>query len=540
MKHIDATVLKRGLKSAYERLDHHKEEINSLNVFPVPDGDTGTNMSLTMKSAIQSIDEAPMTVEGIAKALGSGSLMGARGNSGVILSQLCRGFAQAAKGKSLLLTSDLAEIFESARAKAYKAVMQPTEGTILTIARAMSEYAQANPNEEDVVAFLKGVLEHANRTLQKTPEMLKELKEAGVVDAGGQGLVYLLAGFIEGISGEDLSALLERSKVTGTAAERMSHGGEAAAKNDRAFYVEFTVTGMERERMQRHLEKYGVMQSVQPMSEGLRVEAFADDPLKLLESQARHGELLDVHFTKARTHQDEVLTSLASSASSQPVEITKDVGFVAVCAGEGFARLFKDLMVDEVVVGGQTMNPSTRDLYEASERVPAHTVFILPNNKNIIMAAEQVKELSSKQIYVISSRSMPEGITALFQFDPSTGEADNFRTMEESLQTVLTGSVTYAVRDSEVNGVAIKSGEPIGLLNGKIIVSGKTPEVLVEELIEQSLESEHTLLTIYTGEGATDDGIAQLEKQIATRWPDLECAVTDGGQPLYQYIFSIE
>ncbi|MDD7593653.1 MAG: DAK2 domain-containing protein [Peptoniphilaceae bacterium] len=540
MKHIDATALKKGFRGAFARLDRHKEEINALNVFPVPDGDTGTNMSLTMKSAIQAIEEAPDTIEGVMKALGSGSLMGARGNSGVILSQLCRGFQQATKGKTLLVAGDLGLMFEAARAKAYKAVMQPTEGTILTIARAMSEYASANPNEEDVIAFLKGVLEHANRTLQQTPEMLKELKDAGVVDAGGQGLVYLLAGFIEGLSGEDVSDLLDRSKVTTSVPERMEAGRAAAEKNQMAYYVEFTIRDVERKRMQRHLEKYGVMQGVQPAADGLHVEAYTDEPLKLLESQARRGDLIDVHFAKARAHLQAEVVAEDANAVVAPQEVTKDAGFVAVCTGEGFAQLFKDLMVDEVVVGGQTMNPSTRDLFEATERVPAKSVFILPNNKNIIMAAEQVQELSSKAIYVIASRSMPEGITALFQFDATASDAQNVQAMEESLQTVITGSVTYAVRDSEMNGLHIQAGAPIGMVNGKIVACGKTPEALVEQLIGETIESEHTLLTVYTGEGATQDGVESLQKAIAMCWPELECEVAEGGQPLYPYIFSIE
>ena len=545
VERVEATTFREGLLQACRVLDAHKEEVNALNVFPVPDGDTGTNMSLTMQSAAEAVSKAPEDIEAMAKALGNGSLMGARGNSGVILSQLCRGLAQSLKGKEVILLSDIAEALESARAKAYKAVMQPTEGTILTIARAMSEFAVQNQHEySDIVAFLKDILCHANHVLQQTPDMLAELKEAGVVDAGGQGLIYLLCGFVEHLSGEDLHSLLEQSKTQSPQVETTSQGRVQALKTEKAFFVSFQIENIERDRMLRHLEHYGVLESIKETQNGFFVEAYTDAPVKLITSQDKRGDLKEIHVLSTREHalrQSEQKES--PNKTLEPVHQGKALsryGFVAVCMGEGFCSLFRDMMVNEIVSGGQTMNPSTKDLLDAVERVPAETVFILPNNKNIILAAEQVHELTEKNVVVIPTRSMPEGIMALFNFDDTADAKSNERRMTTSLEEILTGQVTYAVRDSEVNGVSVKTGDRIGLLNGEIVLTDAQDEVLVERLIEAYQKPEHTLITIYVGHDADADKAQKLSDTLALRWPDCEVECIHGGQPVYSYIFSME
>lgn len=545
VERVEAKTFRDGLLQACRLLDAHKEEVNALNVFPVPDGDTGTNMSLTMKSAADAVSKAPESIEAMAKALGNGSLMGARGNSGVILSQLCRGLAQSLKGKEVILLSDIADALESARAKAYKAVMQPTEGTILTIARAMSEFALENQHEySDIVAFLKDILRHANHVLQQTPEMLFELKEAGVVDAGGQGLVYLLCGFVECLSGENLQALLEQSKTHSPQVEASVQGREHALKTEKAFFVSFAIENIERERMIRHLEHYGVAEKINETKNGFFVEAYTDTPVKLIVSQDKRGDLTEIHVLSTREHtlrqSEEKETTVLPTKPEPKIEALSRYGFVSVCMGDGFCSLFRDMMVNEVVSGGQTMNPSTKDLLDAVERVPAETVFILPNNKNIILAAEQVHELTEKKVVVIPTRTMPEGVMALFNFDDTADAQSNAEQMTQSLQDITTGQVTYAVRDTEVNGLTMKTGDRIGLINGEIVLTDDQDETLVERLVEAYRKPEHTLITVYVGHDADADKAQKLNEKLASRWPECEVEFIHGDQPVYTYIFSME
>lgn len=545
VERMEATVFREGLLQACRLLDEHKEEVNALNVFPVPDGDTGTNMSLTMKSAAEAVSNAPESIQAMAKALGNGSLMGARGNSGVILSQLCRGLAQSLKGKEVILLSDMADALESARAKAYKAVMQPTEGTILTVARAMSEFAIQNQHEySDIVAFLKDILRYANHVLQQTPDMLAELKEAGVVDAGGQGLVYLFCGFVQALSGEDLHTLLEQSKTQLPQVESTARGREQALKTEKAYFVSFRINNIERERLLRHLEHYGVLESISETEDGFFVEAYSDVPVKLINSQDKRGDLTEIHVISTRRHallqsEKEEKQANVFEPISKPQTLSR-FGFVAVCMGEGFRSLFRDMMVNEVVSGGQTMNPSTKDLLDAVERVPAETVFILPNNKNIILAAEQVHELTEKKVVVIPTRSMPEGVMALFHFDDTADAEVNKEQMTGSLREVMTGQVTYAVRDTEMNGLTMKAGDRIGLMNGEIVLTDTQDESLVERLVETYRKPDHTLITVYVGKDADPNKAQELHDVLTSRFADCEVEFLHGDQPVYTYIFSLE
>lgn len=542
MQRITAKTLKVALQHAYQSLDAHKEEVNSLNVFPVPDGDTGTNMTLTMEAAVQALDRAPEEIEAMAKALGQGSLMGARGNSGVILSQLCRGFASSVKGKESLDGKDIADLLEAARQKAYKAVMKPTEGTILTVSRAMSEFANANYSKyDDLVLFLKDLLRHANHVLQQTPDMLAELKEAGVVDSGGQGLVYLALGFVEGLTGEDLSDLLESSKTVpprSQAAQALLEEEEA----DYAYFVEFTISGIEKDRMLRHLAHYGKLKELQERGQRFRVEAYSDSPIRLLASQDKRGQLEEVHVLRATQQINRTMNDPAYGASSEEEATpkTKDFGFVAVCAGQGFAHIFQELGVDQLVEGGQTMNPSTRDLWEASEKIPAKTIFILPNNKNIILAADQVGQLSDKEIIVLPTKSMPEGIAAIIQFMATASAQENKKAMLEAMESITTGQVTYAIRDTEINGLRIHKGDQIGLVGGDIVASGKDAKKVLGKLLEKYITDDHSLLAIYLGADCRESDQKDLEERIRSDWPQLEVEISRGDQPVYSYIFSLE
>lgn len=545
MNQMDGALLKRCITTAYKKLEEHKEEVNTLNVFPVPDGDTGTNMALTIKSAVDRVSSSSDQISDVGRALGNGSLMGARGNSGVILSQLCRGIADSLKEKETIQLSDVAGIFNLATEKAYKAVMKPTEGTILTVARSMSDFAQANQaHYQDLESFLKDVLSHANHVLQQTPEMLKELKEAGVVDAGGQGLIFLLAGFTEELCGESLDVLLEESKNRVIHQGLTEEGKEASRKNAKAFYVSAKVSGMDRDRALRHLTKYALVQGMLEKGENLEMELYTDTPQKVLDSLMRHSRLLEFQTSSGKDHPvsvEPVLTEtpVVSEKSTKDTSLVP-FGFVTVSLGKGFDSIFQDLMVNEIVSGGQTMNPSTADLLEAVDRVPANTVFLLPNNKNIIMAAEQVDQLTEKEVIVIPSRSIPQGITALFNFDEGLTAEENRAQMTESLSTVITGQITHAVRDTSVHGITIHTGDVLGLIDGEIVGAGQDAITMLQELLSDRVTSDTSLITIYAGEGADKKETEKFLDRLRKKWPVVDVEFADGGQPLYPYIFSIE
>lgn len=541
MLKIQAKDLKLAIKAAADKLTSFKDPVNALNVFPVPDGDTGTNMSLTMQSAADAVMAAPDDVEKIAKALGNGSLMGARGNSGVILSQLCRGIAGALKGKKEITSSDLPTILEAAKNKAYKAVMKPTEGTMLTVARAMAEFATENGNKyDDIILFLKDILRYANYILGKTPEMLIELKEAGVVDAGGQGIVYLLQGFIESLSGEDLSDLLESSL---TIRPRLDSETQTDPEEEQYDYnLQFEIGDIEKNRMIRHIERFGKIKNISNKGDDFRAEVVTNNPIRLLSSQAKRGKIKEVHILMTRDYEAGHMSdpSYIALKTEENIEARKEYGFVAVCMGKGFENFFRDLNVDQLVSGGQTMNPSTRDLWEATEKINAQNIFILPNNKNIILAAEQVSQLTDKNIIVIPSRTMPEGIGAMFQFLESASVEDNKEAMLEGIRAVTTGQITYAVRDTEINGLEIKKGDNIGLLGGDIVATGSDETELLLDMLKTYLTGEHSMVSVYCGQDTANKDKDLLEKQLEEIVGDRDLEIIDGLQPIYSYVFSLE
>lgn len=544
MKYMDGVLFKKCLKGAYEKLEKHKDEVDRLNVFPVPDGDTGTNMSLTMKSAIEQIEQSKDdSLAQIGKALGFGTLMGARGNSGVILSQLCRGMADALKGKTALGIQEACEIFSSAREKAYKAVMKPTEGTILSVARSLDEFSKEKDLQKlSLEEFLKQAVLAANVMLQKTPDMLEELKEAGVVDAGGQGLVYLLTGFTETLVGEDLSDLSRLSKAGSTTTTLISPGEEKLSLyQSYKYFVKVKMVNTDPAWLNEKAGDFGPVKSIRRAKGAYYLEAYANEPQKLLGSLMKNGEVLEMNFIQAKaTKMAHLAEDLEKIASEKPREPRKKAGFVAVCLGEGFKKIFEQLMVDQIVTGGQTMNPSTRDLYEAASKVNAETVYILPNNKNIIMAAEQVGSLSDSRIVVIPSKSMPQGITALFNYNESASPEENEEAMTESLSQVISGQVTYAIRSTEVGGLKIQKDDRIGLINGEIRTAGKNDEEIVMELLKTWVRPDDALITLYAGQDVSEARFRGLTDQVSREFRDKDVESEVGGQPIYSYIFSIE
>lgn len=528
MKKIDGELLKRCLVGAYDKLNQKKEEVNVLNVFPVPDGDTGTNMTLTMKSAISKIEKVESnSAKDIAKALGMGSLMGARGNSGVILSQLCRGISEASKGIETLQLEDFKDLFNIAKDKAYKAVMKPTEGTILTVARSISEFTDENISKfNSIEEYLKATLIYANDILKKTPDMLPALKEAGVVDAGGQGLVYLLLGFLEVLTGENQDELLNMSS------SEIEECDSVSSDQEYEYEVKVKVKGNKDAFV---FDAFGDAEFING-----KAVIQTNSPMEILDKAMEMGEVL--YFKFVSNNSDEEI----EDEKEEEVEVTEKkepahmYGFASVSLGEGFDKIFKELMCDEIISGGQTMNPSTQDLYEAVEKIDAKNVFILPNNKNIIMAAEQVNELSDKNVYVVPTKTIPQGFMAMLSFDETKSPEENLNDMTESLSTIKTGQVTYAIRDTEMNGLVIKKDDYIGIMDGNIVAVSDSPEKLVSELIDRNIDDETSLITVYGGDGIKEEQFDGLKEELESKYTDFDVDFEMGNQPTYFYIFSIE
>lgn len=542
MRIMDGALLLRCFERASDLLNEKKEEVNVLNVFPVPDGDTGTNMSLTMQSAIKHMQGVKTDNAGsIGKALGMGSLMGARGNSGVILSQLCRGISDAVTGKEVVQLEDFPSIFRSAKEKAYKAVMKPTEGTILTIARSFSEYTDANIDEmNSIEELLEGVLAYGQYTLEQTPDMLPALKEADVVDAGGQGLIYFLAGFLSELSGKSVDELLAVEHDANLTAEEVMDTDEPSS----TYLVEAELLGVsgKAKKMESMLAAMTTNLVIMPVEKNLKVTYEAEKVDKSLAHLASFSELVSLKVKNQKATGQVVKEDVKveeAPVKKENVEL-KNYGFVAVSLGEGFDEIFKSLMVDQIVSGGQTMNPSTADLYEAVNKVDAENVFIFPNNKNIIMAAEQVNELSDKNIIVIPTKSIPQGFTALFNFDDQATPEENKSLMTESLSTIKTGQITYAVRDTEVNSIQIKKDDFIGLIDGEIVKVGQDKEQLLIDLLDENIDEESSLITVYGGNEVDKDAFKKLASRVEKKFEDFDVDFESGDQPTYYYIFSIE
>ncbi|MCC5911982.1 MAG: DAK2 domain-containing protein [Clostridiaceae bacterium] len=519
-----------------DTLEANKKIVNALNVFPVPDGDTGTNMSLTMQSAVKEVKKTnPKTLEEVANLAANGSLMGARGNSGVILSQLLRGFAKGVKGKERLSTKDFAKALKMASDTAYKAVMKPVEGTILTVARESGEKSiEIAKQEKDITTFFEKVILQGEETLKRTPDMLKVLKEAGVVDSGGKGLIYIYLGALGAITGnipttDDLEIIQQTVEHDSYIEENIEFG----------YCTEFIINAKNAntEELKDIIKGYGDSMLVVGNENVVKVHVHTNNPGEVLEHGMKLGHLSDIKIDNMRLQNRSGLEEVGKVVAPKH---KKDYGFITVTIGEGLTNIFKDFNVDSVIEGGQTMNPSTEDFLKAIEDIEADTIFILPNNSNIIMAANQAMTISDKTIKVIPTKSVPQGITALMAFNIDTAPEDNEKNMLEAIKTVKTGQITYAVRDTSYNEIVINKGDILGIGEGEIKATGNDVFQVSLEVLSNMVTDEDEIITVFYGEEIDENEANKLVEQLEEDFPDYDVELYYGGQPLYYYIFSVE
>lgn len=543
MDRIGYKELKAGIIGAFNNLENNKEMVNGLNVFPVPDGDTGTNMFLTMKSVMNKLQTCDDNMVSVAKALGTGSLMGARGNSGVILSQLCRGVTVAFEKLENITIVNIVEALEQAKETAYKAVLKPTEGTVLTVARMMAEFARANyESYDDLAEFLSDVISEGNRVLNLTPEMLPVLKEAGVVDAGGKGLMVLLEGFHSALTGKEINFNSVDYIKTVDLATTISHHSNVKPEDiEFGYCTEFLINhdgSKNFEEFKEIIQEFGDSIVCVGADNLIKTHIHTNNPGHILELALERGYLSDIKIENMRIQNAQVNEIKAQQEKKKE---NKKYGFVSISIGEGFDKIFKDLNVDQLISGGQTMNPSTEDIVEAVKKVNAETIFIFPNNKNIILAAKQALEIvEDKKLYVVETKSIPEAYTALLNFDEEVSSEENFENMTESLKDVVTLQLTYAVRDTKSGHLEISEGDIIGIKGKEIVVNGKEIENTMMELILMSVTEDSGLITIYAGEEVSDEDMEKLEQRILSEYSDLDLQMVRGGQPLYYYIAAVE
>ncbi len=553
LQQIDAKMLSKMFLAGAKNLETKKEWINELNVFPVPDGDTGTNMTMTIMSAAKEVsalgDAASM--ETICKAISSGSLRGARGNSGVILSQLFRGFTKRIKTEEVLTIPVLADSFDKAVETAYKAVMKPKEGTILTVARGAADKAKElhEAGTEDLETFFHEIIEHAKYVLSQTPEMLPVLKQAGVVDSGGQGLVEVLSGAFDAFMGKEIDL-----SFTAPAAENKAQGGakEAEAEIKFGYCTEFIIllnktfnvkTEMD---FKAYLESIG--DSIVCVADGdvVKVHVHTNDPGLAIQKALKYGALSNMKIDNMRLEHQEKLAKeeakeTAASEPTKSAEPPKDYGFIAVSVGDGVNEIFKSLGVDHIIEGGQTMNPSTADILDAVEQVNAKTIFILPNNKNIILAANQAAELTTeKELLVIPTKTIPQGITAVINFVPELSADENEENMIREIANVSTGQVTYAVRDTMIDDKEIKKGDFMGIGDKGILSVGTSINEVAKATITEMITENSELISIYYGSDVTKEDAEAFRAAVAEEHADCDVELQYGGQPIYYYVMSVE
>lgn len=560
---INSKLLARMFLAGAKNLDSKKDWINELNVFPVPDGDTGTNMTMTIMSAAKEVSSLTNpTMAELAKAISSGSLRGARGNSGVILSQLFRGFCKVIKEYNEIDVTILCEACQKAVETAYKAVMKPKEGTILTVAKGAAEKAlELSDETEDVVTFVEEVIKQAEYVLDQTPEMLPVLKQAGVVDSGGQGLVQVLKGAYDALIGKEIDYTIEGAPA-GAAPAKISAETEAEIKF--GYCTEFIIvlnapmSDNEEHAYKAFLESIGDSIVVVADDEIVKTHVHTNDPGLALQKALTFGSLSKIKIDNMREeHQEKLIKDSQKLAAQQKAEEeayeaaqadektnnmpAKEMGFVSVSIGEGMNEVFRGLGVDYLIEGGQTMNPSTEDMLNAIEHVNAKTVFILPNNKNIIMAANQAVDLvEDKQIIVIPTKTIPQGITALVNYIPDHSAEENKEQMMAEIENVKTGQVTYAVRDTEIDGKTIKQNDFMGIGDKSILSVGTDLRATTLEMVDAMVDEDSAIVSIYFGSDSDEDSANELAAAIEEKYPDVEVEVNDGGQPIYYYVISVE
>lgn len=554
LEKIDGALLQKCLTGAAKLLENNKEEVNSLNVFPVPDGDTGTNMLLTVKSALKkALSTEDNSASAVAALASQGSLMGARGNSGVILSQLFRGFANGLKGSDEVDVKILAEALKQAADTAYKAVMKPTEGTILTVARECGEYAMTISSEKDMNVFLEKVIAHGNSALDRTPELLPVLKQAGVVDAGGKGLMFLITGAYYVLSGkEDFEAEFSKADIPADIKpqdEKKTKRGHIDTDDiEFGYCTEFMINTQfnDIEGFREDISNHGDSLLVVGGEGIIKVHVHTNNPGLVLEKALKLGDLSDIKIDNMRYQheevllKDELLSMKDNNTEQKVVSIDKEYSFISVSIGEGIDEVFKDLSVDAIVQGGQTMNPSTEDLLNAINKTSGRNVIILPNNSNIILAAEQTKKLSDRNVIVVPTKNIAQGISALLSFNEDSTVEENIDSMNQGINNVISGQVTYAVRDTEFNGTKINKDDIIGLSEKDILVSGKDINKVSFELVEKLNNEDASIITVFYGEEISEDKAEELRGLLEDKYEDMDIELIYGGQPLYYYIFSIE
>ncbi len=551
IKTIDASLLSKMFLSGAYNLESKKEWINELNVFPVPDGDTGTNMTMTIMSAAKAVsDLEACDMKSVSKAISSGSLRGARGNSGVILSQLLRGFTKVVAAHDEVDVPVLKEAFEKAVETAYKAVMKPKEGTILTVARGAADKAvEIAETTDDIVTFSEAVIAEAEAVLAQTPEMLPVLKQAGVVDSGGQGLVEVLKGAYDALMGKEI----DYSSLT---SDNASQPAKVAAPVDEAeikfgycteFFIKLEAPLKEYQvkEYKAFLESIGDSIAVIADEDAVKTHVHTNDPGLALQEALKHGQLSGVKIDNMREEHEERLFKAQelkeAETESTPAEPAKDMGFVSIATGHGLTAIFNELGCDAMIAGGQTMNPSTDDILSAVEQVNAKTIFVLPNNKNIILAANQAAAIcEDKKIIVIPTKTIPQGITALISFDPDASVEDNEANMTAEISNVKTGQVTYAVRDTMIDDKEIKKDDFMGMGDSGLLSVNADISVAFLEMIDAMVDEDSSVVSIYWGEGADQDKAEALGTAIEEKYPDLEVEISEGGQAVYSYICSVE
>ena len=550
MNTIDAKLLARMFLAGAKNLEVKKEWINELNVFPVPDGDTGTNMTLTIMSAVKEVNNLEdVQMTSLAKAISSGSLRGARGNSGVILSQLLRGFTKGIRDLEELDAVALARAVDKGVETAYKAVMKPKEGTILTVARGVADKAlELAEDAEDLQTFLEDVLEEGRRVLAKTPDMLPVLKEAGVVDSGGQGLMVVLEGAFDAFMGKEVDLTFDG----GESAKVVKITPQAEADIKFGYCTEFIIvlnkefTAEDEVDFKAYLSSLGDSIVCVADDEVVKIHVHTNDPGLAIQRALTYGSLSRIKIDNMREeHQEKLIKDAEKIAAQQAEEAAKapkqEVGFISVSIGEGFGQIFRDLGVDYLIEGGQTMNPSTEDMLNAIGKVNAEHIFILPNNKNIILAANQAKALTKdKDIIVIPTKTVPQGITAVINYVPEKSVEDNEKDMTEEITRVKTGQITYAVRDTHIDDKEIHEGDIMGIGDHGMLAVGKEVAAVAKETVEQMVDDETELISIYYGEGFTEEEAEKLAGELEEQYDYCDVEVNCGGQPIYYCIISVE
>ena len=549
MEKINGLVLAEMIDLGSKNLAKNAEKINALNVFPVPDGDTGTNMNLSMSSGAK--ETAANVVENIGelgKSFSKGLLMGARGNSGVILSQLFRGMSQYIADKKEVNAKEFAEAIQNGVSIAYKAIIKPVEGTILTVAREAAEAGlKAAENTTSVVEVMEAIYAEAQASLKRTPELLPILKEVGVVDSGGQGLVCVYQGFVAALKGEKIEGL--EAVETNVVDMQFEDNHDMDFMNSEdivyGFCTEFTVRldkekkEFNEDKFREDMSKFGDSLLVISDSEFVKIHVHTENPGDVFNYGQQYGELIKIKSDNMREQHREVLRKQEAKQTTAPKEL-KEQAMISISMGAGLSKVLTSMGVDYIVEGGQTMNPSTEDIMKAIKEVNAKNIFIFPNNKNIQLAAKQAAELAEENVFVVESKTAPQGLAAVMVYNPQAAAEENFANMQEVLSTVSTLEVTHAVRDTNIEGVEIKKDEFMGIRNGKIVVSNLSLNTVLEELLEKSLDEDSEIVTLYLGEESTEEYTDFLEQLIEEKYPDVEVELIESGQPVYPYIIGVE